>query len=213
MIVPAMKVRRRTPLRNRIKHPIQLHYRKSTIRGTLEIRKCFPGPYVFLLLEVSPDYAQPITGQVTEVTWPVIGQAQPEHTPSKRHETGAGKVLAVYNWITSASNFVAAMSRMNIPSLTVCLYSCCKTSKIMHQTRGIWRSYHRNCYCGEYCSLINRHLGIRIQRHLLCKLHLPSGTWAYSSHFLDNTFKPFSSKTAPLYCPFSGHLIPLLSNM
>ena len=28
-------------------------------------------------LRVSSDYAQPITGQVTEVTWPVIGWAQP----------------------------------------------------------------------------------------------------------------------------------------
>ena len=37
------------------------------------------------------DYAQPITGQVTEVTCPVIGQAQPELTPRKwaqyDHET------------------------------------------------------------------------------------------------------------------------------
>ena len=33
-------------------------------------RACF-----FLLLSVSSDYAQPITGQVTEVTCPVIGQA------------------------------------------------------------------------------------------------------------------------------------------
>ena len=39
---------------------------------------------------VSSDYAQPITGQVTEVTCPVIGQAQPELTPSKRQKTGPG---------------------------------------------------------------------------------------------------------------------------
>ena len=36
----------------------------------------------------SSDYAQPITGQVTEVTCPVIGRAQPELTPSKRQKTG-----------------------------------------------------------------------------------------------------------------------------
>ena len=41
-----------------------------------------------LLLGVSSDYAQPITGQVTEVTCPVIGRAQPELTPSKRQKTG-----------------------------------------------------------------------------------------------------------------------------
>ena len=47
-----------------------------------------PGPVFCLLLGVSSDYAQPITGQVTEVTCPVIGQAQPELTPSKRQKTG-----------------------------------------------------------------------------------------------------------------------------
>ena len=47
-----------------------------------------PGPVFSLLLEVSSDYAQPITGQVTEVTCPVIGRAQSELTPSKRQRTG-----------------------------------------------------------------------------------------------------------------------------
>ena len=47
-----------------------------------------PGPVFCLLLGVSSDYARPITGQVTEVTCPVIGQAQPEHTLSKRQKTG-----------------------------------------------------------------------------------------------------------------------------
>ena len=45
-------------------------------------------PVFCLLLGVSSDYAQPITGQVTEVTCPVIGQAQPELTPSRRQKTG-----------------------------------------------------------------------------------------------------------------------------
>ena len=48
------------------------------------------GPVFCLLLRVSSDYAQPITGQVTEVTCPVIGRAQPELTPSKRQKTGTG---------------------------------------------------------------------------------------------------------------------------
>ena len=47
-----------------------------------------PGPVFCLLLRVSSDYAHPITGQVTEVTCPVIGQAQPELTRSKRWKTG-----------------------------------------------------------------------------------------------------------------------------
>ena len=40
-----------------------------------------------LLLLVSSDCAQPITGQVIEVTCPVIGWAQPELTLSKRQKT------------------------------------------------------------------------------------------------------------------------------
>ena len=36
------------------------------------------------MLEISSDYAQPITGHVTEVTCPVIGRAQLELTPSNR---------------------------------------------------------------------------------------------------------------------------------
>ena len=65
------------------------------------------GPVFCLLLGVSWDYAQPITGQVTEVTWPVIGQAQPELTPSKRQKTGPdlhrqanhpGSQLGVPHW-------------------------------------------------------------------------------------------------------------------
>ena len=47
-----------------------------------------PGPIFCVLFGVSSDYAQPITGQVTEVTCPVIGRAQPELTPSKRQKTG-----------------------------------------------------------------------------------------------------------------------------
>ena len=45
-----------------------------------------------LLLWVSSDYAQPITGQVTEVTCPVIGWAQPERTPTKWQKTGPGHI-------------------------------------------------------------------------------------------------------------------------
>ena len=42
------------------------------------------GPIFCLLFGVSSHYAQPITGQVTEVTYHVIGQAQPELTLSTR---------------------------------------------------------------------------------------------------------------------------------
>ena len=50
--------------------------------------KHVPGPVFCLLLGVSSDYAQLITGQVTEATCPVIGRAQPEITPSKRQKMG-----------------------------------------------------------------------------------------------------------------------------
>ena len=52
-----------------------------------------PGPVFRLLLGVSSDYAQPITGQVTEVTCPVIVRAQPELTPSKRQKTGPVNII------------------------------------------------------------------------------------------------------------------------
>ena len=48
------------------------------------------GPVCYLLLGVSSHYAQPITGQVTQVTCPVTDQAQPELTPDKRYKTGQG---------------------------------------------------------------------------------------------------------------------------
>ena len=46
------------------------------------------GPVFCLLLGVSSDYAQTITGQFTEVTCPVIGRAQSDLTPSKTQKTG-----------------------------------------------------------------------------------------------------------------------------
>ena len=60
------------------------------------------GPVVCLLLRVISDYAQPITGQVTEVTCPVIGQAQPELTPRER-ETENGPRFCVCTYYTRIS--------------------------------------------------------------------------------------------------------------
>ena len=51
-----------------------------------------PGSVFYLLLRVRSDYAHPITGQVTEITCPVIGRAYPELTRSKRQKTGLGAV-------------------------------------------------------------------------------------------------------------------------
>ena len=52
-------------------------------------------PVFCLLFGVSSDCAQPITGQVTEVTCPVIGCAQPGLTPSKRQKPGPGLKLRI----------------------------------------------------------------------------------------------------------------------
>ena len=56
---------------------------------------------------VRSDYAQPITGQVTEVTCLVIGWAQPELTPSKRQKTGPGHWTAHWSAL-SIHGFVSA---------------------------------------------------------------------------------------------------------
>ena len=47
-----------------------------------------PGPFS-IFCPVRSDYAQPITGQVTEITCPVIGRAQHELTPSKGQKTSS----------------------------------------------------------------------------------------------------------------------------
>ena len=62
-------------------------YISQTETSLIEI---LSGPVSCLLLGVSSDYAQPITGQVTEVTFPVIGRAHPEPIPNKRQKTDPG---------------------------------------------------------------------------------------------------------------------------
>ena len=49
-----------------------------------------PGPVFCLLLGVSSGITRPIRGQVTSVTWPVIGWAWYELTPSKTKKLGPG---------------------------------------------------------------------------------------------------------------------------
>ena len=59
-----------------------------------------PGSVSCLLLRVSSDYAQPITGQVTVVTCPGIGRAQPELTPSKRQKNYAQPITGQVTEVT-----------------------------------------------------------------------------------------------------------------
>ena len=66
----------------------------------IQLRNLQSGSLFCILLRVSSDYAQPITGQVTEVAYPVIGRAHPELTPSKRQKTDPGlmfdHLLSIY---------------------------------------------------------------------------------------------------------------------
>ena len=57
----------------------------DVIVNTVKVEADPSGPVFCLLLGVSSDYAQPITGQVTS---PVIGRTQPEPTLSKRQKMG-----------------------------------------------------------------------------------------------------------------------------
>ena len=54
----------------------------------LHFRSCIQDLFSVSCSGVSSDYAQPITGQVTEVTCPEIGQTQPELTLSKIQKMG-----------------------------------------------------------------------------------------------------------------------------
>ena len=80
----------------------------------------WPGPVFYLWLGVSSDYAQPITGQVTEVTCPVIGWAQPELTLSKRQKTGPG-----IDCIWQVSPYLAMRKEFNCAISALRNYSKC----------------------------------------------------------------------------------------
>ena len=66
-----------------------------------------PGSVFCLLLWVCSCCAQPITGQVTSVTWPAICWAQTELTPRKRQKTVPDLVtiIVVYIWNQTKSSF------------------------------------------------------------------------------------------------------------
>ena len=120
----------------------------------LVLGPCISGPVFCLLLGISSDYAQPITGQVTEVNCPVIGQAQPELTPSKRQKTSPGfpdvlqELQATDHWhishcvidwpesvsiqvmadpLTSSKPLMLAYSLLSPWKQTYCLQNCSKS--------------------------------------------------------------------------------------
>ena len=84
------------------------------------------GVLFLILLGVSSGYAQPITGQLTEVTCPVIGGAQPELTPSKRQKTfpDPRSVQKLFICCYLVSVCVSLVS-VCVPRISVCpLYQC-----------------------------------------------------------------------------------------
>ena len=90
-------------------YPHHVHFMSSKVLSVSHsMGLAAPGSVFCLLLRVNSDYAQPITGQVTEVTCPVIGRAQPELTLSKRQKTSLDYIT---HW----------------PSMCLCLASQCPT--------------------------------------------------------------------------------------
>ena len=84
-------VTRKCPVNHRYEVSLNGHITVSHITDSWHLS----GPVVCLLLDVSSEYAQPITGQVTKVTCPVIDRAQPEFTRSKGQKTGPGGLLTI----------------------------------------------------------------------------------------------------------------------
>ena len=79
------------------------------------------------MLGVISDYTQAITGQVTEVTCPVIGRTQPELSASKTQKTGHGVATSV--------NIAYRDSQLNI--------SGCRNNKIIITIPVGWDHYFR----------------------------------------------------------------------
>ena len=79
--------------------PVSFEYQVS-VHSSPSIQSAGPIFVFGLLLGVNSDYAQPITAQLTEVTCPVIGEAQPQLTPSKRQKTSPGQSPLLYIYLT-----------------------------------------------------------------------------------------------------------------
>ena len=109
-----------------------------------------PGPVFCLLLRVSSDYAQLITGQVTEVTCPVTGWAQPELTPSKRQKTdpliGGAWPAASTVLNTKWCNF------FNLLCFLITLYDARLHYSKFSITSGVMWRVRNPCLCGEAIS-------------------------------------------------------------
>ena len=106
--------------------------------GSIRLVYHLSGPVFCLLLGVSSDYAQPITGQATEVICPVIGWAQPELTPSKRQKTGPDLINTKSFWKKSYTHTY----HMQTLLVVVISYRDCKCGWPFRTASRIGRSPH-----------------------------------------------------------------------
>ena len=120
-----------------------------------------PGPIFCVLLRVSSDYARPITGQVTEVTCPVIGRAQPELTPSKGQKRALvqayhGKITKFQgmckNWlsmVTLTSNLLYSISQ-EICTRFCCALLCCGYEIVLNEFTWSIYPYSSGLLCWHW---------------------------------------------------------------
>ena len=113
--------------------------------------------YCFLL-GVSSDYAQPITGQVAEVTCPVIGRAQPELALSKRLKMGPGSSMHNQSHSSQSRLTTATVSSMGYLRFSPKTYKVCNSYQTSFQYEEIWS--HN---CTHYTSLASTQIPDCIQ--------------------------------------------------
>ena len=96
------------------------------------------GSVFCLLFRVRSVYDQPITGQVTEVTCPMIGRAQPELTPSKRQKTGLDLARRPKHFTKSIRN----LTKATISQIIVCQSSHFFRQTIFILHEAVWLPYY-----------------------------------------------------------------------
>ena len=141
----------------------------------------WPGPVFCLLLVVSSDYAQPITGQVTEVTCPVIGRAQPELTPSKSQKR------AVFLCICNRHDIDHVLPKYSIVCTIKfkyqwqnCKLKCFKYAYVSQWQSRVWSVvvlFHDilNCVTELFCRNVNAYMLLK-----LYSCHWQNGPWCTS---------------------------------
>ena len=106
-----------------------------------------PGSVFCLLLGVSSGFAQPITGQVTEASYPVTGRAHPEVTPSKTQKTVSGCSLVM---ISSPYTFPNRMKHLGGTGDWEALLGNEGTGEYKDQDYRNWWKYLGNIEIGKH---------------------------------------------------------------